>query len=98
MDRVSEIGFFLLRNQCEKWVERNLNKAFLDFLPFLMTFLELLHFEKSSKMAKGQENLCSVCLQPITYFKGHFQNLNPNFWKPGRSLVSTSDGIFFRSK
>ena len=38
------------RNHSEKWIEDELNKAFLHFLPI---FLPFFHFEKTSNIAKN---------------------------------------------
>ena len=88
MDRVSEIGFFSTRNQCKKWVERKLNKAFLhffakyfdifdDFSKFCST-VRVLHFKKIIKYWQNmRKNLVQLAFNQFFHFTS--KTRNPDF-------------------
>ena len=55
----------------------------------------MLHFEKSSNLAKNEENPCSTCLQPISlsycgYLKPVFRVPFPPLWKRAAAILLLS--------
>ena len=69
-------------------------KAFLHFLPYLMTFQSSTTtsvrstFKKPSNMAKNEEKPCSTYLKPISLL--HFHNPKvAKFWIPDPSLMTS---------
>ena len=86
---------FTTRNQCEKWVECKLNKAFLQILPKFFIFLMIFQSYAAAPSGcstlknhqiwqKNEEKSCVTGFQPITY-----SVIKATLWKPESQILQT---------